>query len=140
MTNYPVVEVGYYFVLLYNKFKRPIDGELQIARYSENGLWEFMGHDVGLPMDSAVDVIGNKIELPMPHMTTPIVGNPQYDDEFEEELSVLDFGEWLFRTGRGFVINLVTTNKPSPRPLHVWVEWFLDWSEYSDYKERHKDD
>jgi hypothetical protein len=67
-----------------------------------------------------------------------VVGSPDYDDVFEEELSILDFAEWLFSSGRAFAINLVTHFKTTPKPLHEWIEIFLDWSEYSDYKERHK--
>jgi hypothetical protein len=69
-------------------------------------------------------------------MAKIVVGNPDYDAQFEEEVSILDFAEWLFGDGRGFALNLVGKFKKSKRPLHEWIEMFLDWSEYSDYKTR----
>ena len=71
------------------------------------------------------------------NMTKPIVGNPQYDDEFEEPVSVFEFVEWLFANGKGLALNLASKET---KPLHEWIVIFLAWSEYSDYKERHKDD
>ena len=59
----PVVEDGYYFVILYKVTERPIDGEVQIGKYSE-GYWELMGHDIGIPSYHCIEVIGERIELP----------------------------------------------------------------------------
>lgn len=61
--DYPKVKDGIYFVLLYKATERPIDGIVEVARYS-GGYWEFLGHDVGLPMGMAVEVI-SEISLPV---------------------------------------------------------------------------
>lgn len=65
--DYPIVEDGYYFIIVYEKLKRPIDGEIQIGRYNK-GLWELMGTDEGLPMDSLISIIGERIYLPTMRM------------------------------------------------------------------------
>lgn len=66
--DYPKVKDGIYFVLLYKATERPIDGTVEVARYS-GGYWEFLGNDVGLPWGMAVEVL-SEINLPVMRMET----------------------------------------------------------------------
>ncbi len=54
-------------------------------------------------------------------------------DEFEEELYITEFAAWVGRNIVGFVHNISKSPKIVKKPLHEWISWFLDWSEYSDY-------
>lgn len=66
------------------------------------------------------------------------ISDHQYADEFMEEMTLLLFCEWLSRNLISFANNIVK-HKPKPLPLHGWISWFLDWSEYSDFIEWKKE-
>ena len=59
--------------------------------------------------------------------------NPHYIDEFEDELYITEFAAWVGRNIVGFVHNISKQPKLGKKPLHEWISWFLDWSEYSEY-------
>lgn len=64
--------------------------------------------------------------------------NPRhpYADEFEQEMTLLEFSKWLMRNLRGLANNLAKHTKPKPsKSLYDWISWLLDWSEYSGYVE-----
>jgi len=62
------------------------------------------------------------------------IDDHQYADEFMEEMTLLLFCEWLSRNLVSFANNIVFHRHP-PMPLHEWIIWFLDWTEYSDFIE-----
>lgn len=68
------------------------------------------------------------------------IGNSDYDFEFDEPVNLLSFCGWLAQNGQGFANNLVGRYGGKPKPLHEWISWFLDWTEYSDYVERKKNE
>lgn len=59
-----------------------------------------------------------------------------YADEFEQEMTIVEFSGWVFRNIRGMKKNLEGHAKPKPsKTLYDWISCLLDWSEYSDYVE-----
>ena len=63
------------------------------------------------------------------------INDHQYADEFLEELTLLEFSSWIVDNLKGMVINISYPKISDKKPLHEWISWFLDWSEYSDFIE-----
>lgn len=64
------------------------------------------------------------------------MGNEDYKEEFEEEDSLGDFHIWMATNLEAFVENM--QGKFGRKPLHEWIEIFLLWSEYEDYRKAYK--
>ena len=57
-----------------------------------------------------------------------------YLDEFDEEISAINFIQWMLKELSVFISNLSSQGWPKKQTLREWIYTFLCWTEYEDNK------